>query len=268
MTSYRHAIVRQPGENFAAGLTESGLGCPDYKKALAQHSAYVAALESCGVQVTCLPADLRYPDGCFVEDCVVMIDGTFVITNPGHQTRKGEVEAIESVLEQQFNKNSASQKKFLIERIEAPGTVDGGDVLRVKDHFVIGLSNRTNAEGAHQLGEFVEACGMTYSVVIAKDLHLKTSIAYGGDGLLVCTEEYNADEEFLQSVAPLIKKLIVVSKEEKYSANCLRVNDTLLLANGFQTIYEELSKHLNVVKLDMSEFRKMDGGLTCLSVLV
>lgn len=71
---------------------------PDYEKALVQHSAYVAALESCGVQVTCLSADSKYPDGCFVEDCVVMVDGTAVITNPGHPARKGEVEAIENAL--------------------------------------------------------------------------------------------------------------------------------------------------------------------------
>lgn len=268
MTAHQDAIVRQPGENFAAGLTESGLGAPDFKKAIFQHDAYVAALQSCGVRVTCLPADSRYPDGCFVEDCVVMLDGTFVITNPGHQARKGEVEAIEDALAQQFNKNGASKKKFLFERIQDPGTVDGGDVLRIRDHIVIGLSNRTNLEGAHQLGKFAEACGMTCSVVTAKDLHLKTSIAYGGDGLLICTEEYNADQEFLQAVAPLIEKLIVVPNDEKYAANCLRVNDTLLLASGFQTIYDELSKHLNVVQLDMSEFRKMDGGLTCLSVLI
>jgi dimethylargininase len=123
-------------------------------------------------------------------------------------------------------------------------------------------------EGAHQLGKFVQACGMSYSVVTAKDLHLKTSIAYGGSGLLICTEEYNSDEEFLQVVAPLTEKIVVVPKEESYAANCLRVNDTLLLASGFQVIHEELSKHRNVVTLEMSEFRKMDGGLTCLSVLI
>ncbi len=141
-------------------------------------------------------------------------------------------------------------------------------MLHLKDHFVIGLSNRTNLEGAHQLGTFVESRGMTYSVVKAKDLHLKTSVAYAGDGLVICTEEYNSDEEFLRMVAPFVDKIIVVPEEENYAANCLRVNDTLFLAKGFQAIYDELSTQMNVVKLHMSEFRKMDGGLTCLSVLI
>src|SRR5665648_130259 len=95
---YSKAIVRRPGSNFAGGITTSGLGRPDYKKALVQHDAYCDALRRCGVEVTVLEADERYPDGCFVEDTAVVTPEVAVITRPGALTRRGEEAEIARVL--------------------------------------------------------------------------------------------------------------------------------------------------------------------------
>lgn len=275
---HKYAIVRKPGENFAQGQTESQLGAPNFAKALEQHAAYVAALEQSGVEVTCLPADLNFPDGCFVEDTTVIADETAIITNPGHESRKGEVNEIEKALKELITARGAYVPLKNIERIESPGTVDGGDVLRIKNHFIIGLSNRTNREGAAQLGRILTACGKTFAIVHATDLHLKTSVAYAGNDCCIVTEEYDRDEEFSNAIEELITRKIVVPENEKYAANSLRVNETMLMASGFPQLEEALKGRfralppelpvVRVVTLDMSEFQKMDGGLTCLSLLV
>lgn len=257
--TYRTAIVRQPGENFSDGLTEAGLGRPDYEKALHQHNSYVATLKACGLDVTCLPADLRYPDGCFVEDCAIVLPKVAIITNPGHLSRKGETENIANVL----------SRGLSIARVNDPGTVDGGDVLRVENHYVIGISKRTNEEGAHQLGAILQEHGKTYSTVPVRGLHLKTSVAYVGNSCIVCTEDYNADSQFQKATQKLSKCKVVVPENERYAANCLRVNGTLIVATGFETTKRALEANdFHIVTLDMSEFQKMDGGLTCLSLLL
>jgi|AGTN01.2.fsa_nt_gi N-Dimethylarginine dimethylaminohydrolase len=275
---HKYAIVRKPGKNFAHGVTASKLGSPNFEKALEQHAAYVAALEHSGVEVICLPADEKHPDGCFVEDTAILAEGTAIITNPGHQSRKGETGEVEKALRELITARGAYVPLKQIEHITAPGTVDGGDVLRIKDHYIIGLSNRTNKEGAEQLGKILTGCRKTFAVVQARDLHLKTSVAYLGNDCCVVTEEYDRDEEFSKALGESVHRKIVVSEDEKYAANCLRVNETLLLASGFPQIFESLTSRfkalppemltVRVVTLDMSEFQKMDGGLTCLSLLI
>ena len=256
--AYKTAIVRQPGVNFSEGITNAKLGRPDFDKALEQHTNYVNALKDCGLEVTCLPADPRYPDGCFVEDCAVVLPTVAIITNPGHCARKGETKNIANVI----------QRALGIVRVNDPGTVDGGDVLRIENHYVIGLSERTNEEGAHQLGSILKDHGKTYSVITARDLHLKTGVAYLGENCLICTAEYDADPAFQKATEPLIERKVVVPEEERYAANCLRINGTVLVAAGFETTKRALEdQDFNVVTLDMSEFQKMDGGLTCLSIL-
>jgi dimethylargininase len=250
---HHKAITRQPGANFAEGVTEADLGTPDYELALTQHHNYRNALISCGIEVICLDADPRFPDGCFVEDCAVIFGGVGVITNPGHIRRKGETNAVESLLAPQTS----------LRFIRDPGTMDGGDILRIDDRFIIGLSGRTNREGADQLSRYLSEAGLKSTTVTATSLHLKTGIAYLGGGTIVCTSDY-AD---LGCLSEFDK--IVVSQSESYSANCLRVNDTVFIASGFPNIQNTLSeKGFDTVSLEMSEFQKMDGGLTCLSILL
>ena len=128
-----------PSASFACGLTSVDLGAPVLELALQQHEAYCRALEDCGLSLTRLDPDDRYPDSTFVEDAAVLTERGAVITRPGAATRVGEAEAIEHVLREHFPQLRA---------IHEPGTLDGGDVCEGRGHFFIGISRRTNAAGA------------------------------------------------------------------------------------------------------------------------
>ena len=248
---YTKAIVRRSGKSFANGITTSNLGRPDFSKALEQHAAYCDALIRCGVELTVLDADERYPDGCFVEDTAVVNSRVKVISRPGAATRRGEEEAITRVL----------AGSGPVESITAPGTLEGGDVLRAENHYFIGISERTNAEGAGQLAAILTTHGFTTSLIrVEAGLHLKSDIAYLGDGNFISTPVFSHVAHPANTIIP--------DPDEYYSANCLRVNDHLLIAKGFpKAKMKILELGYNIIELDMSEFRKMDGGLTCLSLL-
>ena len=248
---YTRAITRKPGRNFADGITTSKMGRPDYRKALIQHAAYCETLNRCGLEVIILEADERYPDGCFVEDTAVITDEASIITRPGAAARRGEEEEILKIL--------SGYRTPL--RIESPGTLDGGDILRADNHFFIGRSGRTNREGAQQLERFLSEYGYTSSGIEVKNsLHLKSGIAFLGKGRFISTNEFSGISEK--------GTFTILDPEDSYSANCLPVNDFLLFPSGFPGSAKKLAETgFTIIELDMSEFRKMDGGLTCLSLL-
>ncbi|HCM60060.1 MAG TPA: N(G),N(G)-dimethylarginine dimethylaminohydrolase [Bacteroidales bacterium] len=248
---YTRAIVRRPGRNFANGITSSNLGKPDFTMALEQHAAYCEALVKCGVELTVLEADERYPDGCFVEDTAVVNSRVKVISRPGAATRRGEEEAIARVL----------AGYGPTESITTPGTLEGGDILRAENHYFIGISERTNKEGAGQLSDILSKHGFTTSFIpVEAGLHLKSDIAYLGDRNFVSTPVFSHVAQPANT--------IILDPDEYYSANCLRVNEYLLIAKGFpKSRMKMLELGYNIIELDMSEFSKMDGGLTCLSLL-
>ena len=248
---YTKAIVRRPGRNFTEGITTANLGKPDFGKALEQHSAYCDALTGCGLELLVLEADERYPDGCFVEDTAIVTGEAAVITRPGAASRMGEEAEISEILSE-FRK---------IETIKLPGTLDGGDVLRVEDHYFIGISGRTNRDGAGQLSEILSKYGYTASLIeVGAGLHLKSGVAYLGKGNFISVEGFS---KIADSSA-----IIISDQEENYSANCVKVNDFLLIPKGFPKSKKKIIElGYNIIELDMSEFRKMDGGLTCLSLL-
>lgn len=253
---YSHAIVRRPPLNFAAGLTSANAGAPDIGLALVQHHAYCDALEECGLTITTLPADPLHPDSSFVEDTAIVTARGAIATRPGAPSRQNEVESIVCALGTHCTN---------IARITAPGTVDGGDVCETDDHFLIGLSARTNAHGTRQLVGFLGDLGFTSSIVDIRCnpmlLHLKTGLAYLGDGRMVVTEDIPRVAAFRRY------ELITARPEERYAANCIRVNDRVLLAAGYPKLADMLvSRRYQVMPLEMSEFRKMDGGLSCLSL--
>lgn len=253
MVMYRHALLRRPGANFSAGLTTQTMGRPDWRKALRQHEAYAAALRDCGLEVTVLDADERFPDGCFVEDTAVIAGECAVITRPGAGSRRGEERRIAEVLGDSLR----------LERITAPGTLEGGDVLRVGSQFFIGLSGRTNRAGAEQLQAVLEREGFSTTLApVPEMLHLKTGVARLDDRRLVLTDELAGQPAFQTF------ERIVVAPEEAYAANCLSVNGVLLIARGYPAFRQAVTDlGVPVVELDMSEFCRMDGGLTCLSLL-
>jgi len=253
---FTRAIVRPPSEALARGLTTAGLGAPDLHKALEQHSRYCAALEQCGLTLTRLAADAAYPDSTFVEDTAILTDRCAVLTRPGAASRVGEVTNIATVLPDFFSR---------IHRITAPGTVDGGDICQADEHFFIGLSERTNAEGARQLVQILAQEGFTSALVDIRGvrgiLHLKSGISYLGDKRLVVIGALAGDSAFHGY------EVVPVEPEENYAANFLRINDHLIISAGFAQFASTMRGFgLDVIALDMSEFRKMDGALSCLSL--
>ena len=253
---FQCAIVRTPGENFADGVTTAKLGKPDFSKVLIQHAAYCDALRQCGLQLICLDADPNHPDSTFVEDTAVLTATSAILTRPGAQSRIGEVAAIRATIERFYTR---------IRHIEAPGTVDGGDVCEAGTHFFIGISHRTNEEGVRQFGHLLEGEGYTWSAVDVRSttsiLHLKSGVAYLGNNYLVVMDELAGRKEFAGY------DLVRVPVEESYACNCVSVNDYVLLPLGFQWLTATLNRlGYKTLLLDMSEFRKMDGGLSCLSL--
>lgn len=250
---FARAIVRAVPETISVGITAAELGKPDAEKAREQHRSYVAALEDCGVEVTVLEADDRYPDSVFVEDTAIVSDRCAIVTNPGAVQRKGEVQEVEATLANLYGD---------VERITDLGTVDGGDVLQVGDRFFVGLSKRTNRQGAEQLAAILQGYGFGVCFVeLRRFLHLKTGIAHlGGDDLVVAGELVEKDE-----FRGFDK--IVVPPEEEYGANCIRINDRVLVAAGYEAARRGISERgYEVTELEMSEFQKLDGGLSCLSL--
>lgn len=249
---YKRAVVRRPGKNFTEGISTSLLGSPDTDLARDQHAEYIKALEKAGLAVTVLEANEKYPDGCFVEDTAVITDEIAIISRPGAGTRQGEEAETEKVI--------SSFRKTV--RILAPGTLDGGDVMRSENHFYIGLSDRTNKEGAEQLGRILRDYGYTYSFIEVKSgLHLKSGVSYIGYGNFVVTSHFKKTVRAGNE--------ILLPADEDYSANTLFINGILLIAEGFPFLKKAVEKKgYKTVELNMSEFRKMDGGLTCLSLLL
>jgi dimethylargininase len=249
---FTRAITRRPGEDLAAGLTNSRLGPPSYETAKKQHDRYIETLAFLGLDVIVLEPLPGYPDAYFVEDTAVVAPDVAVITIPGAQSRRGETKEIEPVL--------AEYRR--IEHIRPPGLLDGGDVLMVGTHFLIGISGRTNAEGAAQLGAILEEHGHTWTMVpVLRGLHLRSNVGFvGADVLLV-----NEDHARLDALKRYEK--IVVDNAELYAANTLLVNTRLIMPAGFPKTRRMIeATGLEIIELDISEMRKMDGGLSCMSL--
>jgi dimethylargininase len=250
---FTHAIARKPGKNFAQGLTTAvNAKPPQYDMLCKQHETYLETIKSCGLEVTLLDPLPDYPDAYFVEDTAVVTPNVAVLTNPGAKARRGEEDFMAPVLAK-FRK---------IERILAPGTVDGGDVLQVGNHFFIGLSQRTNKRGAAQLGRILESYGNTWATVeVGAGLHFKSSVNYVGQNTLLVTADF-AEHATLSGYVK-----IVLEKAEAYAANTLLVNGHLLMPAGFPGTRKKLEVlGSDIIELETSEVRKMDGGLTCMSI--
>lgn len=250
---FSKAIVRKPNRSMIDGITAANLGKPNYINALKQHANYVSALKSCGLEVTVLEANEHYPDSTFVEDVALCTPHCAIITNPGAPSRRGEITEMNEALKSFYSN---------IEHILAPGNVEAGDIMMVGDHYYIGLSARTNLEGANQMIDFLEKYGLSGSVVDFKEvLHLKTGLAYLENNKLVACGEFVDHPEFQQF------DKIVIPMEESYAANCIWVNDTVIVPAGFPVAKQKIKDAgYAVLEVDVSEFQKLDGGLSCLSL--
>jgi dimethylargininase len=203
-----------------------------------------------------LPPDDRYPDSTFVEDTALLTARGAVLTRPGAASRRSEVESIGPTVYEYFH------QVFLIEE---SGTLDAGDVCEAGEHFFIGISRRTNEHGAKQLAGFLKTFGYSSSLIdirgLSNILHLKSGLAYLSGRRLVVIEALRNVPEFSDY------DLICLNSTEEYAANCLSLNGRILIASGFPGVKRELERlGYPTISLDMSEFQKMDGGLSCLSL--
>ncbi len=256
MIRFTRAIVRPPAATFADGITTFGLGPPEVGLALLQHDAYCRTLEGLGLSLTQLPPDPGFPDSTFVEDAAIVTPRGAILTRPGAPSRLGEVASLRPVLARWFPD---------LGEIAAPGTLDGGDVCEAGEHYFIGVSRRTNPEGARQLGEWLSTQGFSSTVIdirpIPALLHHKTGISWLGGRRLFAIGEI-AGHAALDGW-----DVVRVPEGEDYAANTIRVNEAVLIARGFPATRAALSAlGYDLVELEMSEYRKMDGGLSCLSV--
>ena len=251
---FTKAIVRTPGKSLINGLSDSKhLGVPDYSKAIIQHQAYIEALKFCGLKVTVLDPCEDYPDSTFVEDVALITPNFAIMTRPGAESRRGEVEQMIEILESQFNN---------LEFIESPGTIEAGDIMMVGDHYYVGLSERTNLQGAEQLIAILVKNGLTGSTVSLKEvLHLKTGLSYLENNRLIVCGEFKNDPVFSGF------EQIEIPESESYAANCIWVNDNVIIPSGYPISKQKISTTgYNVLEVDVSEFKKLDGGLSCLSL--
>jgi dimethylargininase len=250
---FSKAIVRTPCKAMLEGLTEAEMGLPDYDLACEQHQGYIAALKECGLQVTILPPLESYPDSCFVEDVALLTSKCAILTHPGAPSRRGEVPHIVKAVEQFYPS---------LERINLPGTVEAGDIMMVGNHFYIGLSARTNVQGAEQLIDILGKYDLAGSMVeMSELLHLKTGVSYLENNNLLTFGEMHYNPIFNQF------KRIEIAKQESYAANSVWINGTTLVPKGFPKALKAIQQlGYPTIELPMSEFQKLDGGLSCLSL--
>lgn len=249
---FTQAIARLPAFTCSEGQTTANLGAPDPALTRTQFFSYLEALLSLGLKVTVLPAAPEYPDAHFVEDTAVIMPELAIITHPGAPSRQGEEATIAPLLAREKTIQSLSQL----------GHMDGGDVMLVGKRFFIGLTTRTDEAGIGEFAAWVEPLGYTVTAVgMSAGLHLKSIVNYVGGNTLLLSEEYLHHSAFAEF------DKVVIPQEEAYAGNTLWINDTLITPAGYPYTLQQLQKlALPIIQLETSEFKKMDGGLTCLSL--
>jgi len=253
---FRHALLRRPDANMIHGLTRHDLGVPQLALALQQHAAYCEALQACGLTLKVLDADPNFPDGCFVEDTAIITLHGALLTRPGAAPRQGEIAAVAAAL---------APYRLPLARIEAPGTLDGGDVCVTERDAFIGLSARSNEAGARQLVEWLQAQGIRGHLIDIREghdlLHLKSGLTWLGERRLLIAGSL-AGHPALAGY-----ETVPVDDGEAYAANAIRVNDHVLIAAGYPKTEQSLrALGYSTIALAMREFAKLDGGLSCLSL--
>ncbi|UCE45010.1 MAG: amidinotransferase [Methanobacteriota archaeon] len=249
---FMKALVRPPGRSYVECLSCHPLrNSIDLKRAQMQHEVYRSVLANLGLEVLSLPQDDSHPDACFVEDCAVVHGRKALITRMGAPSRRGEESAVESAL----------GEYLVTKRAEAPATIEGGDVVHLPDRLICGESQRTNAEGIRQMGEWL---GVKVDTISDEGMmHLKSHVTYLGEDTFISTERY-ARHPVLEGMG-----VIVVPRREEYAADTLAIGDSVLMPAGL-TESQRLVKRagFDVISVEVSEFEKCDGALTCLSILL
>lgn len=246
------ALVRPPGESFRHALSKGPHPPIDVALAREQHADYCEGLRAAGLDLIELPADEEHPDACFVQDTAVISGGLAVIARFAVPSRQGEQDAVSRALR--------GHKR--LEEVRSPATLEGGDVLMAGSRVFVGLSQRTNRAGFARLRDLLELEGATVEALpVPVGLHLMTGCSYVGRGVLLATDTYAEVPAF----AGL--ELVRVPPEEAYAANALSVGETVVLPAGHPRTAAKLrALGFDVLTVSLSEFAKVDGGVTCLAL--
>ncbi|MFP3466214.1 dimethylargininase [Leifsonia sp. SIMBA_070] len=250
----RIALVRIPAANLAEGLiTHIEREAIDTELADKQWDAYVAALSGAGWQTVEVASADRLADSVFVEDTAVVLGDTAVITRPGAESRQAEPEGTEAALRAQG---------LHLQHIEAPGTLEGGDVLKVGSTVYVGRGGRTNAEGVRQLRAIAQQLGYTVvAVPVTKALHLKTAVTALPDGTVIGYEPIVDEPRLFERFLPV--------PEAHGTAVVVLSDDTVLMSSSApQSVALVESLGYTVIQVDISEFEKLEGCVTCLSIRI
>jgi dimethylargininase len=250
--SARCAIVRPVPSSYDRCIRTN---CEKIDVALAkrQHAEYCRTLQRLGLELIWIKGDNALPDSCFVEDTAAVFMEKAVICNMRSKSRTNEAVEVAKVME----------KLKETHRIEPPAIIDGGDVLRVEDKVFVGISARTNLHAVNQLRKILENSRLNIvPVKVHRVLHLKSACTYLGKGFVILSKGC-----FDANVLLDLRK-IVVPKGEEYAADCLAINGTVLMAKGYVKTRKLVEREgFPVEELEISEFRKGDGALTCLSII-
>jgi dimethylargininase len=225
----------------------------DVDLARVQHAAYERALRAAGCDVRQLQEQPELADSVFVEDTAIVLDEVAVLTRPGAESRRGEIESMAAAL--------APWRE--VRRIEAPATLDGGDVLRLDRVLYVGASARSNAAGMAQLAQLVAPFNYRVQAVpLHGCLHLKSAVTQVAAQVLLCNPAWVDARHFPGY------RLLAVDPAEPFAANAVWVGDRLLYSASFPRTADRLRQAgIEVRALDMSETEKAEGGVTCCSVI-
>jgi dimethylargininase len=254
--SYRftYAVVRTPSNSVANALRATDRGAPDVAVFRAEHAAYVSTLQRLGLEVTVLPALEEFPDSVFIEDTALCLPEGAIILRPGAASRVGEASQTATAL---------SGLGLELKKIDAPGAVDGGDILVTGSIVLVGLSARTNQAGFESLRQILAGWGYEARAVHtpADVLHFKSDCNILDDNMLLCTSRLAGDPHLRDF------SILTVPPGEEAAANSIRVNDAVLVPQGFPGTAELLAgAGFDIVLVKTSQAALADGGLSCMSL--
>lgn len=245
------AIVRPPPRSFSGCISSHPMRhLLNLGLAKEQHAKYCEILTELGLELIRLDPDERHPDSCFVEDTAIVAGKKAIITRMAKLSRRGEVDSISEIL---------SEYK-LVKHVIEPGTIEGGDVIHLANSLIFGITERTNSEGIKQTSEWLDVTIKT--IEDPRIIHLKSHVTYIGNATVIVSERFNKHPQLIDF------EKIVVPKAEAYAANTLTINNTVLMSSNHPTTLNLVKRAgFETIALDMSEFEKCEGALTCLSII-
>jgi dimethylargininase len=248
------ALVRPVADSFSRALVGEAGSALDPDRARRHHADYVALLDSAGYTIEEVAGDEAHPDCVFIEDTAVVLGSVAVIARSGASSRRGEAAPVRDAL----------TARFSIATIDAPGTLDGGDVMQVGGKAYVGHSARTNPAAIEQLAEIATGCGLEVTTVRVHDgLHLKSSVL-PLDAETVLVTPNSVDEDALNGL-----RIVREAPTERFRASALPMRDGRLVITTSAPATSEMLASIgyDVVPIDVTELQAADGGLTCMSIL-